>query len=124
MKGILLNDFFEIISQEEEENMLNTTIKLSVNHQIFEGHFPDRPITPGVCLIQIVKEILMHKTQCSLLMVESSNIKFLNPVNPHENDTIMVSITYSFKSTHITVAVIIGNQTNTFCKFQALYNVV
>lgn len=124
MKGILLDDFFEIISQEEVENTLNTTIKLRVNHQIFEGHFPNRPITPGVCLMQIVKEILMRKTQYSLLMVESNNIKFLNPVNPHENDTIMVSITYSYKPSHIAVTVIMSHNTTIFCKFQATYNIV
>jgi len=124
MKGILLSDFFEIISQQEAEKNLSTKIKINLNHQIFEGHFPNRPITPGVCLMQIVKEILMQKTQLSLLMVENSNTKFLNPVNPFENDIITVSITYSIELTHITVAVIIGHDTKVFCKFRALYNIV
>jgi 3-hydroxyacyl-[acyl-carrier-protein] dehydratase len=123
MKGILLNDFFEILKQEEVGGTLISTVRLSVNHQIFEGHFPNKPITPGVCLMQIVKEILMNKIQCSLLMVESSNIKFLNPVNPCENDTITISINYSTTSTYIAVVVSIGRETNTFCKFQARYQV-
>jgi 3-hydroxyacyl-[acyl-carrier-protein] dehydratase len=123
MKGLLLNDFFEIIKQEEVENTLNSTIKLSVNHQIFEGHFPNKPITPGVCLMQIVKEILMKKTQKSLLMVESSNIKFLNPVNPYENETVIISINHSTTSTHIVVGVTIYRDTNIFCKFQASYQI-
>ena len=124
MKGILLSDFFEIISQQEAEKNLSTKVKIKLNHQIFEGHFPNRPITPGVCLMQIVKEILMQKTQLSLLMVENSNTKFLNPVNPFENDIITVSITYSIELTHITVAVIISHETKVFCKFRALYNIV
>ena len=124
MKGTLLNDFFEIIGQEETENTLNTTIIIRANHRIFEGHFPDRPITPGVCIMQIAKEILMQRTQHNLLMVESSNIKFLKPIDPRENDIIVVSISYLSKITHIPIVVTVGYDTNIFCKFQALYNVI
>jgi 3-hydroxyacyl-[acyl-carrier-protein] dehydratase len=124
MKGILLNDFFEIISQENTENTLNTLVKLRANHRIFEGHFPNSPIVPGVCIMQIAKEILMQKTQCNLQMVESSNIKFINPIDPRENETVMISITYSSKLEQIPVVVNVGLNGHIFCKFQALYQVV
>jgi 3-hydroxyacyl-[acyl-carrier-protein] dehydratase len=121
MKGILLQDFFEIIGQEETENSLNTIIKLKVNHRIFDGHFPNRPIVPGVCILQIAKEILMQKTQRNLIMAGSNNIKFMNPIDPREHDTITVSINYSLQSDDIAGIVTVGHNSHIFCKFQAMY---
>jgi 3-hydroxyacyl-[acyl-carrier-protein] dehydratase len=121
MKGILLQDFFEIINQEETGTKLNTVIKIKANHRIFDGHFPNRPITPGVCLMQITKEILMKKMQRELTMIESSNIKFMNPVIPDEYDNIVISITYSHGSSLLTASTVISSNTLVFCKFQASY---
>jgi 3-hydroxyacyl-[acyl-carrier-protein] dehydratase len=121
MKGILLQDFFEIISQEETGTKLNTVIKIKANHRIFDGHFPNRPITPGVCLMQITKEILMKKMQRELTMIESSNIKFMNPVIPDEYDNIGISITYLHGSSLLTASTVISSNTLVFCKFQASY---
>jgi 3-hydroxyacyl-[acyl-carrier-protein] dehydratase len=121
MKGILLHDFFEIISQEETENKLNTIIKLKANHRIFEGHFPNRPIVPGVCILQMVKEILMKKTQHNLRMTESSNIKFINIVDPRENDIIMIALNYNHGSALLNISVIVNADAVVFCKFQASY---
>jgi 3-hydroxyacyl-[acyl-carrier-protein] dehydratase len=122
MKGILLNDFFEIINQENTENTLNTLVKLKKNHRIFDGHFPNRPIVPGVCIMQIAKEILMQKKQCNLQMVESNNIKFTNPIDPRENDTIMVSVNYGHSSALLSSSTIVSSDTVVFCKFQASYS--
>jgi 3-hydroxyacyl-[acyl-carrier-protein] dehydratase len=121
MKGILLQDFFEIISQEETENKLNTVIKLKPNHRIFEGHFPNRPIVPGVCILQMVKEILMQKMQRSLMMTEGSSIKYMNVIIPDKCDNILVSVTYTHGLSSLTASIVISSDTIIFCKFQISY---
>ncbi|MDZ4199020.1 MAG: hypothetical protein U1E27_07020 [Kiritimatiellia bacterium] len=50
----------------------------------FQGHFPDRPILPGVCLVQAVL-VLWESAQGGLFDLESLVIaKFLEPVRPGE----------------------------------------
>ena len=41
-----------------DHNKLITRIKLNKDHDIYNGHFPNNPIIPGVIIIQIIKEIL------------------------------------------------------------------
>ena len=62
MKNTLLENFYtEISSTFSTENQLDfkCTIHLYAEHPIYKGHFPQIPIAPGVCLVQIIKEILM-----------------------------------------------------------------
>ena len=48
-----------------DHNKLITRIKLNKDHDIYNGHFPNNPITPGVIIIQIIKEILEEKVGIS-----------------------------------------------------------
>jgi 3-hydroxyacyl-[acyl-carrier-protein] dehydratase len=81
---MLLDNFFTItditISQTKDEAIIK--VKLNPNHNIFDGHFPGTPIVPGVCFIQMIKEILTKIVNADLILISSKNIKFQNLVNP------------------------------------------
>lgn len=49
---------------------------------VYQAHFPDSPITPGACLIGIVKELSEHLLSRSLKVTQIRNLKFLVPVYP------------------------------------------
>jgi 3-hydroxyacyl-[acyl-carrier-protein] dehydratase len=70
------------LSRIENNNFITAKLQLNKEHVIFKGHFPDNPVLPGVCLIQIVKEILSKATNKDLTLVSAGNIKFLEFVNP------------------------------------------
>ena len=55
---MLINDFFQIQNIDSLPNSIEAKIELNASHQIFDGHFPNNPITPGVIQLQIVKELL------------------------------------------------------------------
>jgi 3-hydroxyacyl-[acyl-carrier-protein] dehydratase len=87
MKNTLLNDFYtEFFSDFSPENQqeFKCRICLHAEHPIYKGHFPQIPIVPGVCLTQMIKEILMEKFNTELSMISADNIKFLAMVNPLE----------------------------------------
>ena len=54
----LLNDLYSIISRTDGEGRCDFTIELNPQHFIYKAHFPGEPITPGVCIMQIAKELL------------------------------------------------------------------
>ena len=59
MTESLFKDFYTIHSVEKTgEHTFTSTIRLNPHHEIFIGHFPDHPITAGVCMMQIVKELM------------------------------------------------------------------
>jgi 3-hydroxymyristoyl/3-hydroxydecanoyl-(acyl carrier protein) dehydratase len=72
--SLFLNKLY--IIEENKTDMVR--IKLNPNHEIFSGHFPDNPILPGVCVLQMVKEISQH-TAISRI----GYIRYYRPINPN-----------------------------------------
>lgn len=79
---MLLEGFYTVLDQEVLEQTLHTRIELNAAHDIFKGHFPNNPVTPGVCMLQIFKEIISSHTQKELMISECSNVKFMAIINP------------------------------------------
>lgn len=80
---MLLKDFYTITSVEKNDDSKYTVIIfINENHDIFKGHFPGNPIMPGVCMMQIIKELAEQITDSSLFMQSVSNVKFMALINP------------------------------------------
>ena len=48
----------------------------------YNAHFPGNPITPGVCIVQIVGELLSQKFTCDVSLSKIVNLKFIAPISP------------------------------------------
>jgi 3-hydroxyacyl-[acyl-carrier-protein] dehydratase len=80
---MLLQDFYKIISLEKTaESKYLAMILINEQHEVFKGHFPGNPIMPGVCMMQIIKELTEQITESSLFMQSLSNVKFMALINP------------------------------------------
>ena len=91
---MLLNDFFSyrLISQEDAKFSVN--IDLVADHKIYEGHFPSIPITPGVCQVQMVKEVLEDILCKKFSMTAARDIQFLAMINPNEVSHAKLDVSY------------------------------
>lgn len=87
----LLNSLYTIASDAKSEGKHDFHISLDKNHFIYQAHFPGEPITPGVCIMQIAKELLEVSTDLKLNLTSVKNIKFLRIISPAE----ITRITYS-----------------------------
>ncbi len=89
----ILNDFYTLQSYEQAENGSYTAyITLNKDHEIFKGHFPGNPVTPGVCMMQIVKELSEEFTGWPLFLKTASNIKFMAIINPFETPDLKLQL--------------------------------
>ncbi|WP_335965174.1 3-hydroxyacyl-ACP dehydratase [Galbibacter sp. PAP.153] len=79
---MLLKDFYKVNTLVMEEGKLKASITINKKHEVFKGHFPGNPVTPGVCMMQIIKELVEEITGKSLFMESSSNVKFMAIINP------------------------------------------
>ena len=96
---MLLNDFFTINDTVKSETEIWAELLINSNHKIFEGHFPNQPVVPGVCMMQMVKEILELVIGKETNLMEAADMKFLAVINPQENNLIHASIKYTVDET-------------------------
>ncbi len=100
---MLLKDFYTITDQTVEANTQHTTIRLNPAHAIFRGHFPSNPVTPGVCMLQIIKELAEQKEASSLQLKKATNVKFLAVINPEKTPDLVIQNTYKYTADEIIV---------------------
>ena len=92
---MLLNEFFTINDKVSSATEIWAELLINANHKIFEGHFPNQPVVPGVCMMQMVKEILEHVLVKKTNLVKAAEMKFLAVINPQENNLVHASIKYA-----------------------------
>lgn len=94
----LLDSFFSVQNQQEDSagNVLYH-ISLNPEHEIFKAHFPGNPIVPGVCQVQMARELLSEIVASPLSLVEVKNIKYLSVMTPTEH----LEYDVTFKKTDI-----------------------
>lgn len=89
---ILQNSFYTLSSMTADAGQINAQVYINPEHDIFQGHFPGQPVVPGVCMIQIVKELAEQATGRKLLLRQGHQIKFLQLLVPEQATAIQVSV--------------------------------
>ena len=88
---MLMNDFYSISDLVAGENNVTCTANFNPEHQIFNGHFPSQPVVPGVCMMQMVKELLQQQLGKELLLRSTGQVKFLQLITPDVQPVINIS---------------------------------
>ena len=91
---MLLNNLYTIQSLSESDKQIQATIKLMADHAIFNGHFPGQPVLPGVCMMEMIAEIIGVYLQQSFRISGGPLIKFLRMIDPRMNPLIDLEIKY------------------------------
>ena len=89
---MLIPHFYSVKEFNFTDNQLKAIIELNPEHEVFKGHFPNNPVTPGVCMLQILKELTEQATNTNLFIKECSNVKFMALINPQTNPILAITI--------------------------------
>jgi 3-hydroxyacyl-[acyl-carrier-protein] dehydratase len=90
---MLLKDFYTIVSLENTaDSKYKAVILVNEKHEVFKGHFPGNPIMPGVCMMQIIKELTEQITGSALFMQSLSNVKFMALINPFNTPELLLDL--------------------------------
>lgn len=90
---MLIENLYTIKSLKTDALNSKASIFINKEHDIFKGHFPSNPVMPGVCMIQIIKELSEKVLGVTLFMEKASNIKFMALINPEETPNLELEIT-------------------------------
>lgn len=85
--------FYTILQIDSSENNHSVVIKLNTMHPIYQGHFPDHPVVPGVCTLQIIKECVAKITSKELIYSTIPSCKFTSLIIPTE-ETIELKLNF------------------------------
>ena len=66
---MLLNDFYTINKQTDQDGIITSSITLNLNHPIYKGHFPQQPVVPGVCMMQMMAELVGEALEITKILI-------------------------------------------------------
>ena len=81
---VLQNSLYVIEWKECTEKGAKYKLSLDSSHFIYKAHFPELPVTPGVCLVQIGLEIVSDYLERMMEIVRVNNVKFLSVLSPQD----------------------------------------
>lgn len=86
---MLQGSFYDILQSDQD----GYTIRFNASHPIFSGHFPERPIVPGACIVQIAEELASLIYNHPVRFAAIHDLKFRQPITPDQEITISISKT-------------------------------
>lgn len=126
---MLKNSFYlpaQIIttSAADQPVILTTTLRLNPAHPVYDGHFPGNPVVPGVCQIQMIREIMEEWAGLSLKLTTADTIKFTSLINPLNTPIISFSLTIKdLPDQQWSVNATIHSSEVTFMKFRGIFGI-
>ena len=116
-----MEDFYSVKQIQTREGGFAAYVVLNVAHRIYAAHFPGNPVTPGVCLLQMNKELLEMVCGVKLRMTGAKNIKFLRAINPLQYAEVVFSVNFNIEGRTVTATSTIGCGEDIFVKISAGY---
>lgn len=120
---MLEGDFFTINSMEAEGSSVKVIIELNAGHDIYNGHFPGMPVVPGVCMMQMVKDIMERITGGPMQLAKADSMKFLVVVDPRDHQFLQMDLTYkTLEGNSVNVNANLSAGVDICFKFKGVFN--
>lgn len=88
----LKNNLYTISGMRRDGETTHFSLSLNASHVIYRAHFPEEPVTPGVCLVQMAGELLEESLGRNLQLKKVVNAKFLSVVSPLSTTSVCFSL--------------------------------
>ena len=118
---MLLKAFYEILNTSLVGNEAITTLNINKDHEIYRGHFPGRPVTPGVVLMQLFKEEAERIFDKKLQLVRANNVKFTAVFDPTQDNQLILESNLTETGEFIKLTGLARNKEGIVLKMNSLY---
>ena len=113
----LKNNLYTVIAHEAN----GYTVRMNPASVIYAAHFPGQPITPGVCIVQMVTELAEDALGCPLATQELLSVKFLSMLTPDNGTNVQCILDLQPSTSHLKpptfqVKALVRNDETTFAK--------
>lgn len=122
---MLNNTFYTIRKRTDTEEGIDYRVSLNTSHVIYEAHFPGNPVTPGVCIIQMVKELVEAYRDTTFLLRTIKNVKFMKVIDPRIVGELTFALNVTTQDDGMTVVSgIVGEGDTIFSKINLIFEEV
>ena len=122
---MLNSTFYTIRKRTDTEGGVDYRVSLNASHVIYEAHFPGNPVTPGVCIIQIVKELVEAYCDSTFLLRTIKNVKFMKVIDPRIVGELTFALNVTTQDDGMTVVSgIVGEGDTIFSKINLIFEEV
>ncbi len=115
MKDTLFLYDYNRINGNHTENV-EYSVQINPENEIFSGHFPDRPVLPGVMILRLFTLCASDACGKALRMRVTVQSKFLNFVDPRIHAELTVRLNISEDDTGYNVRAELKDETISFTK--------
>lgn len=120
---MLIRNFYEIIDFSFTKNQVLAQIRLNPDHKIYDGHFPNQAVVPGVVQLQIIKEMMEKAGNQKLMLTEMAFSKFLNMIIPKNTPILKLEIKFSLQGSLFNFSAIVKYEELVFTKVKGIFTV-
>jgi 3-hydroxyacyl-[acyl-carrier-protein] dehydratase len=83
---------YSITESASDNSEIIYIIKIDFSHPVFKGHFPGRPILPGVMMCDIVRDLVSESLSTKVQLSLAKNIKFSKMISPSQDNHYRIKI--------------------------------
>ncbi len=115
---MVIKDLYTYRVTGREENRIDATVLIDSHHPLYLGHFPGSPITPGVCQLLIIREVLEGELGMPLSLTKAGQIKFMAVHEPGSQPEIDATLSFSNIGDRLDVTARLDKNEKVFLKFK------
>jgi 3-hydroxyacyl-[acyl-carrier-protein] dehydratase len=88
----MITDYYFLNGWRTEGETAVFDVTLNPDSEVYRGHFPGKPVAPGVCNIQMIKELTERLTGCALRIDFLKQCRLTTLLTPQEHPDLEVHI--------------------------------
>ncbi len=79
----------------QTEEAIQYSIDIDPAHKIFNGHFPEQSVFPGVAMLHVLKTVLSEHSGKRCILTKARQIKFVGVILPDEIQNFTIELKYT-----------------------------
>jgi len=104
------------------DTKLHAQVSIDKGHNVFEGHFPEKSVLPGVIELEIIKAVVSQFFNQDYRLQSIKNAKYLGMILPDEVNEFRVDVDYKKDDDSLTVKALIFHEDKKFLKFSGKFS--
>jgi len=120
----MVTNYFTLLNkQQKDDGSILFTVKLNPDCEVYKGHFPGNPVSPGVCNLQMLKECIEAHTEKSLTISDIKQCRYTSIITPLNQSVLFFNATIADAENGFLVQGTVYDEQSTYIeiKFQLSY---
>lgn len=119
-----MEDIFSISNLEHSGGTITALLTINPNSVIFQGHFPNQPVVPGACMLDVIRDVLEKALEKNVRLLKAPQLKFIGMINPVETTAVSLEIGYKIVGDEVITNGKFVDYERLCLKFQGNYTII